>query len=167
MLVSIHIYASESRKIWSLAGLVFGTAFAVLLGSLYFIQVGILLPALKHGTWDGLDQYTFSNPRSIAWGLNHFAWSLFGVTLLLTSCAFEGRGLKRWIRWLFILNGLANLSLIFAFAFEVEALTLGVAFLSWVIALPIAAVLVALMFRKTLKSVDSSNAKLHSMDGSA
>lgn len=156
MLTSIHISASEFRKTWSLAGLAFGTAFTVLLGSLYFIQVGILLPALKHGNWHGLDQYAFANPRSIAWGLDHFAWSLLGVALLLMAWAFEGHGLKRWIRWLFVLNGLANISLIFAFAFEIEALTLGVAFLSWVIALPIAVVLVALMFRNNLRSVVGS-----------
>ena len=147
MIASIHIYASESRKLWSLAGLAFGTAYAVLLGSLYFIQVGILLPALKQGNWHGLDQYIFANPRSISWGLDHFAWSLLGVALLLVAWVFEGDGLRRWIRWLFVLNGLANISLIFTFAFDIEVLTLVVAFTSWVIALPITAVLLAIMFR--------------------
>jgi hypothetical protein len=160
MLASIHIYANKSRKTWSLAGLAFGTAFAVLLGSLYFIQVGILLPALKSGNWNGLDQYAFANPRSIAWGLDHFAWSLLGAALLLMAPVFEGHGLKRWIRWLFVLNGLANISLIFAFAFELETLTLGVALLSWVVALPLAAVLVALMFRNNLSSNPGSIADM-------
>ncbi len=153
MLASIHTHANEARKLWSLAGLAFGTAHALLLGSLYFIQVGILWPALKHGNWHGLDQYAFANPRSIAWGLDHFAWSLLGVALLLIAWVFEGHGLKRWIRALLILNGLANISLIFAFAFEIEALTLGVAFVSWVIALPLTAVLVALMFRNIQRVV--------------
>ena len=147
MLSSIHVYASESRKTWSLAGLAFGTAYAVLVGSLYFIQVGILLPSLKHGNWSGLEQYAFANPRSIAWGLDHFAWSLLGVALLFMAWVFEGSGLRRWIRWLFVLNGLANISLIFTFAFDIEVLTLVVAFTSWVIALPITAVLLAIMFR--------------------
>lgn len=70
----------------------FETAFAGLLGSLYFIQVGILLPALKQGNWHGLDQYAFANPNSIAWGLDHFAWSLLGVALLLMAWVFEGTG---------------------------------------------------------------------------
>ncbi len=152
MLASIHSYARESRKIWSLAGLVFGAGFAVLVGSLYFIQVGVVLPALRQGSWQGLDQNTFANPRSIAWGLNHFAWSLLGVSLLLMTPVFEGQGLKRWIRWLFVLNGLANASLLFAFAWELEALTLGVAFVSWIVALPITALLVARMFRSDLES---------------
>ena len=155
MLASIHVYASPSRKPWSLAGLAFGAAYAALLGSLYFIQVGILLPALKHGNWQGLDQAAFANPRSIAWGLDHFAWSLLGVALLLMAWVFEGGGLRRWILWLFVLNGIANISLIFAFAFEIEALTLGVAFLSWVIALPIMAVLVAIMFRNIPRTAEN------------
>lgn len=163
MLASITVYAGESRKAWSLAGLAFGTAYAALLGSLYFIQVGVLLPALKQGNWLGLDQYAFANPRSVAWGLDHFAWSLLGVALLLMAWVFEGDGFMRWIRWLFVLNGLANISLIFAFAFEIEALTFGVAFLSWVIALPITAVLVALMFRNIPRTVADSNGPMQSI----
>ena len=163
MLASITVYAGESRKAWSLAGLAFGTAYAALLGSLYFIQVGVLLPALKQGNWLGLDQYAFANPRSVAWGLDHFAWSLLGVALLLMAWVFEGDGFMRWIRWLFVLNGLANISLIFAFAFEIEALTFGVAFLSWVIALPITAVLVALMFRNIPRTAADSYGPMQSI----
>lgn len=152
MMASIHLHATASRKIWSMAGLAFGTASITLLGSLYFIQVGIVLPALISGDWQGLDQYAFANPRSIAWGLNHLAWSLLGAALFLMAWVFDGAGLRRWIRWLLVLNGLANIMLIFAFAFESEALTLAVAFLSWVFALPLAAVLVALMFKRSCTS---------------
>jgi hypothetical protein len=160
MLASIHIYASESRKIWSVAGLSFGIAYTVLLGCLYFIQVAILLPALKNGYWHGLDQFAFANPRSLAWGLIHFAWALLGFALLSTAWVFVGDRLKRWIKWLLVLNGLANISLIFSFAFGVETLTLAVAFLSWVIGLPLTAVLIALLFRRNLRSVGNSKPDL-------
>ncbi len=163
MLANIHMYASELKKHWSLAGLAFGTAYAVLLGSLYFIQVGILLPALKQGNWQGLDQYAFANPRSIAWGLDHFAWSLLGAALLLMAGVFEGDRLRRWIRRLFILNGVANISLIFAFIFDIQALTLGVAFVSWVIGLPTAAVLVAFMFRNSQAVTGEDQSLLNSL----
>jgi hypothetical protein len=149
MLASLHLHASEERRIWSLAGLAFGVAFAALLGSLCFIPVGILWPALQHGHWQGLDQFAFASPRSVAWGLNHFAWSLLGVALLLMACALHQRGLQGWIRRLFVINGLANASLPFAFALDLRALTLAVALLSWVFALPFAAALVAMMFRHT------------------
>ena len=43
--------------------------------------------------------------------------------------------------------GIGSFCLVFAFAFEIQALTLGVVFFSWVVGLPIMAVLVALMFR--------------------
>jgi hypothetical protein len=163
MLASIHIYARGFRKILSLAGLAFGIAFAVLVGSLYFVQVGILLPALKHGNWHGLDQYAFANPSSIAWGLNHFAWSLLGFAFLFVAGVFEGHGLECWIRWFFVLNGLANISLIFAFAFGIEMLTLVVAFLSWVVTLPVAGLLVALMFRTNARSIADTNGNLRTM----
>ena len=71
----------------------------------------------------------------------------------MNAWVFEGDRLRHWIRRLFVLNGLANISLIFAFAFEIDVLTLVVAFISWVVALPIMAVLVALMFRNTQKAV--------------
>jgi hypothetical protein len=148
MLISIHLYTEERRKIWSLTGLLFGTAYAGLLGALYFIQVAVVLPALNSGNWQGLDQFAFANPRSVAWGLDHFAWSLLGIALFFMAWVFEGNRLNRWIRSLFIFNGVGNILLIFAFAFDIEVLTLGIAFMSWVIALPVAAVLVGLMFKQ-------------------
>jgi hypothetical protein len=81
---------------------------------------------------------------------------LLGVALFLMAWVFEGDRLKRWIRWLFVLNGLGNISLIFAFAFEIEAMKLGVAFLSWVIGLPITAVLVGLMFKNLQRAFSDS-----------
>jgi hypothetical protein len=155
MLSGIHLCADERHGVWSLAGLCFGTAHAGLLGVLYFIHIGVLLPALRRGDWQGLDQFAFANPGSVAWGhvpsaawgLDDFAWALLGVALLLMAWVFEGDRLRRWIRWLFVLNGLANVSLTLAFALGIEPLTLGVAFLSWVLGLPISTVLVALAFR--------------------
>jgi hypothetical protein len=73
MLISIHQYTNERRRVWSLAGLSFGTAYAGLLGAPYFVQVDVLLPALRRGNWQGLDQFAFANPHSVAWGLDHFA----------------------------------------------------------------------------------------------
>jgi hypothetical protein len=60
MLTTIHLYADERRRVWSLAGLLFGTAYAGLLGALYFIQIGVLLPALRRGDWQGMDQFAFA-----------------------------------------------------------------------------------------------------------
>jgi hypothetical protein len=148
MFISIHLYGAERCRIWSLAGLLFAAAYAGMLGALYFIQVGVLLPALRSGNWQGLEQFALANPRSVAWGLNHFAWSLLGVALFFMAWIFEGDRLEQWIRWLFLLNGLANMLLIPAFAFDIAALTLGIALVSWVIALPVTAVLVGLLFRK-------------------
>ena len=163
MLTSVHTNISKSRNLWSLAGLVFGTAFATLLGSLYFIQVAIVLPSLKDGTWGGLDQFAFANPQSLAWGLNHFAWSLLGFSLLSIAWVFEGDGLNRWIKWLCVLNGLANISLIFSFTFRIEALTLVIALLSWVIALPSLSFLLALWFRRNLTSVENGSSELENI----
>ncbi len=60
---------------------------------------------------------------------------------------FGGGRRRGWIRWLLVLNGLANTSLVFAFAFDAGALTLLVALVSWAVALPAAVALIALDFR--------------------
>ena len=147
MLICIHLYTDDRFLDWSLASVMFGTAFAGLLGTLYFIQVAVIYPALNSGNYQGLEQFAFANPRSVAWGLNHFAWSLLGVSLFFMAWVFGDSRLERWIRRLFLLNGLANIMLIFAFTFDIKTLTLVIAFVSWVIALPVAAVLVGLLFR--------------------
>jgi len=149
MLASIHVHIDRPRKVWSTAGLLFGGAHGLLLGALYFVQVGVVLPSLRHGRTDGLEQFAFANPSSVAWGLNHFAWALLGVALVVMAFGFGTNGLGRWIRALFFFNGIANISLLFSFAYELEALTLGAAALSWVVGLPLSAILVAIMFRRT------------------
>jgi hypothetical protein len=146
--VTLHFYTADGRKIWSLAGLLFATTHVTLLGALYFIQVAVLLPALTAGTWQGLDQFAFANPRSVAWGLNHYAWAMLGVALVLTAWAFGHNPLERWLRRLFLLNGVANILLMVAFAFSIEMLTIAIALVSWVMALPVAVLLVALLLRR-------------------
>lgn len=147
MLASDHALACGSRRLWTSAALAFGTAHVVLLGSLYFVQVAVLLPALRQGRWQGLEQLAFANPRSVAWGLDHFAWSLLGAALVLAAVGHRGSGLRTWIRPLLVLNGVANILLIPAYAFGLEALTLAIALASWVIGLPLTAILIALDFR--------------------
>lgn len=152
LLAAIHVRTGESRRVWSLTALSFGIAHVVLLGSLYYVQVGILLPALRDGSWGGLDQFAFANPRSVAWGLDHLAWALLGVALLSMVPIFGGDRRRDWIRWLLVLNGVANTSLVLAFAFDIGSMTLVVAFVSWVVALPAVVFLIAFDFRDDIKS---------------
>jgi hypothetical protein len=148
LLAAVHVGASPSHKPWSLAALSFGTAHAAVLGGLYFIQVAILLPALGRGEAQGLDQLAFANPRSVAWGLDHFAWALLGIALLSLAPVFEGGGLDRWVRRLLVVNGVANALLVPAFGLDLSVLTLMVAGVSWVVALPLNFVVIALTFRR-------------------
>jgi len=150
--VSIHLLTSKDKRVWSMCGVIFCAGFVIIVLSLYFIEVGYVLPSLYHGEVEGLDQVIFKNPRSIVFGINNFAWGwLLGVSLIFMGIVFQGSGLGNWIRWLLLANGIGNILLVPGYSVNNLALQLG-AIISWLIGLPIAMIMIALHLRRMEKS---------------
>jgi hypothetical protein len=49
-----------------------------------------------------------SNPASLAWALEMWGYGVLGVATWLMAPVFAGRGLERWTRTTFVLNGVAS-----------------------------------------------------------
>jgi len=152
VLASIHHHTEGSSKAWSLLGLAFGTMYAVLLGALCFLQVGVVWPALARGEAAGVEALTLANPYSLVQAFYYFAWGLGGLALLCTGLVFRARGLQRLVGWLFAINGLANMALAPLYVLRRD-LILYVAGPSWTLGLPLVAVLLAVIFRRAAKSL--------------
>lgn len=148
LLACIHTSIPAYKKTWSLVGLAFGVAFAVIVGSIYFLQVTVVRQSLLKGEADAVALLAMANPHSIAWAANSLGWGFLGLATFFTGLAFEGGGLERSIRWLFMLNGLLSGLAMVGFMLDSIPLQVG-AMVSWTFGLPAATALIGLWFRKT------------------
>ena len=51
---------------------------------------------------------TMSNPASLAWALEMWGYGVLGVAAWLIAPVFAGRGLERWTRSIYVLNGVVS-----------------------------------------------------------
>jgi hypothetical protein len=149
LVVSIYRHLPQNHRLWGLVGLVFQAGFVLLTLGLYFIQLGVVLPAVLRGDPAYLDLLAFANPRSPAWALNNFGWGfLLGLGLVFLGFAFpRGTKLERWIFWLLLMNGLSSFFLVVGYVLDDFNLQIPTV-LSWLVGLPGVSILLAFWFKK-------------------
>jgi hypothetical protein len=104
LMVSIHSYASEDKKIWSRLGLAFTLIYATMAAMNYMIQLLPVWRSINNGETDGLAMFVLGNPHSIFWALA-YAYIFMNLAMLVSAPVFAGNPLEKRIRLLFILNG--------------------------------------------------------------
>lgn len=109
LMVSIHAYAIEEKKIWSHLGLAFTLIYATMAAINYMTQLIPVWRSITNGETDGLAMFVLGNPHSIFWGLA-YAYIFMNLAMLFTAQAFEGNSLEKRIRLFFILNGISILA---------------------------------------------------------
>lgn len=154
LMVCIHHYASEEKKLFSQIGVIFATIYAALIMVDYYIQIAVIQPSLLRGEFEGVALISQYNPHSIFIALEDLGYVLLGLAFLFIAPVFAGKErLAGIIRWLFRISSLLALGgfvlyhLIYGhnleYRFEVFAITVD-----WT-TLIVAGVLLALFFRKT------------------
>ena len=106
LLASIHQLASEDRKVWSLAAVQFGTAYAVLISVVYFVQLTLVAPRIARGQTQGMEMFLFVPFNSFLYAVDILGYSFMSISTLFASRVFTGSGLERVIRLFLTANGL-------------------------------------------------------------
>lgn len=109
LMVSIHAYATEDKKIWSHLGLAFTLIYATMASMNYMVQLVPVWRSIINGETDGLAMFVLGNPHSIFWALA-YAYIFMNLAMLFTAQVFWGTSLEKRIRLLFILNGVSILA---------------------------------------------------------
>jgi len=107
LMVAVHSYAAEDKKIWSRLGLAFTLIYATMAAMNYMVQLIPVWRGITNGETDGLAMFVLGNPHSMFWGLA-YAYIFMNLAMLFTAPVFEGTPLERRIRLLFILNGVSG-----------------------------------------------------------
>jgi len=147
LMVSIHAYVPRGKKLWTQLALAFSIIYTVVIGQNYFLQMTVVRQnplAFEVLTMDP------NRKDSVFWALEILGYGFMSLAALSVSLAFQNVGIERWIRWLFIVNGI--FAMIAAAGFVLTAnplhivglLSVGV----WSITFPVATTLLAILFRR-------------------
>ena len=106
LLVSIHQLAAAERRVWSHSAVVFGTAYAVLISTVYFVQLTLVGPRIARGQVEGIEMFLFVPFDSFLYAVDILGYSFMSVATLFAAMVFTGKGLERVVRLFLIANGL-------------------------------------------------------------
>ncbi len=157
LMVSIHSYVSEDKRIWSRLGLAFTLIYASMAAINYMVQMLPVWRSINNGEADGLAMFVLGNPHSIFWALA-YAYIFMHLAMLLSAPVFAGNPLEKRIRTLFILNGVSGLlTLVNAFLDSPPLYLLG-SLIVWCPVFTAATVSVAVLFMRTIRGTGINRA---------
>jgi hypothetical protein len=151
LMVGVHYYAAPERRLWSHLGLAFTLLYASLALTNYLLQLITVRRSLLGGDTDGLAPLVMGNPHSVFWALAS-TYILMNLAMLFAAPVFAGSRLERWIRWLFVANGLTAPINVAVIALDSPALYLLASLVPWCVVFTAATALLAVLFWRSWKA---------------
>jgi hypothetical protein len=106
LMLSLHHWTPEPRRVWSHAGVAFATAYVVLTGMVYFIQLTLVGPRIARGDTAGIEFLLFTPFDSFLYAVDILGYSFMSVATLVAAFALTRPGVERTARRFMIANGL-------------------------------------------------------------
>jgi hypothetical protein len=105
LMVSIHAFAPDHKKIFSQIGLAFALIAAVVLVSDYFIQFSVVPMSLVNNETEGLTMLIQYNPHGVFIALEELGYLIMSLSFLFMAPVFVSK--KRIavaVRWIFVIG---------------------------------------------------------------
>lgn len=146
LMSSIHHTVAGEQRIWSFTGVTFAVLYASQVSIMYIVQLFVYLPKARRNTLSErlLLADSFGTFLQAVDGLGYL---FLGLATLAVAPVFTGGGLPRWIRRLFVANGVITVPVFLTYFVDPRFLPLAGL---WVIAVPVSTFLVAVHFRRQL-----------------
>jgi hypothetical protein len=156
LVVSIHTYAAQHKKVYSQIGLSFALIAAGILLSDYFIQFSVVPVSLMNQETDGIALLTQYNAHGIFIVLEELGYLLMSLSFLFLAPVFANRDrLASVVRWVFIAGFvltmvfLVVISIIYGLD-RMDRFEIAVISVNWLV-LVLNGVLLSVLFRRQLK----------------
>jgi hypothetical protein len=147
MMLSIHHYASDDKKVLSQLSFSFALICAAVLSIHYYIQLTFVQQGILNNETAGVWQFAAPNPHSFFWIFAALGYGFMGISLLCAAPVFAGKS-EHAIKWLFIANGIVGIGFLIGNAMGIFMVNILASFI-WGILFPIAAILLAKKFRNS------------------
>ena len=103
LMISIHYFAANDKKIYSHLGVSFALISTATLAIDYFLQVSVIQPSLLQGETDGIALLSQFNGHGIFIVLEEIGFFMMSMSMLFMAPVFAGKTkAEKAIRWLFI-----------------------------------------------------------------
>jgi hypothetical protein len=106
LMLSVHYYAPEDKKIWSHAGVMFATIYTVLISINYYVQLTLVVPHMLRGEVESIRFLLFTPFDSFLYSVDILGYSFMSLSTLFAAFVFTGAGMERTTRRFMIANGL-------------------------------------------------------------
>ena len=106
LMLCVHYYAPESKKIWSHAGIIFAVVYTVMVSINYYVQLTLVVPHLMSGEVESIRPFLFTPFDSFIYSVDVLGYSFMSLSTLFAAFVFNGTGLERTARRFLIANGL-------------------------------------------------------------
>jgi len=143
VMVSVHCYASDERKVFSLVGFSFAIIYATLISMNYFIQ----LTFVRQSTFD-VSIFDMTNNQSMMWVIEVLGYFFMGLSTLFAAPVFGKGKIEGLVRWLFVANGILGILTPIAYALSLPIEILLGGLIAWDIVMPLATASLAYLFRR-------------------
>lgn len=105
LMVAIHAYASNQRKIFSQIGLSFALLATMVLVGDYFVQFSVVPISLMSGETEGITLLTQYNAHGVFIVLEELGYLLMSLSFLFMGPVFVNKNrLESAVRWVFIIS---------------------------------------------------------------
>lgn len=146
-ILALHYAAPDNKKFWSHAALIFTVLYSVFVTANYVVQLATVIPMTLKGALDEvriLDQ----TPHSLFWDFDALGYIFMGLATLFAVPVFERQGFQKWVRGIFLANGLVTPLISFVYFYPNFTDKLILIGLPWLITAPGSMLLLALWFRE-------------------
>jgi hypothetical protein len=106
LMICVHYLADEDKKIWSHAGIIFATIYAVMVSINYYVQLTLVVPHMMRGEVESIRVFLFTPFDSFIYSVDVLGYSFMSLSTLFAAFVFTGPGLERTTRRFMIANGL-------------------------------------------------------------
>lgn len=145
MLVCVNALTPSERKIWSQLGVAFAGVYVPLCAAAYVVELFVIEPRVMRGDTTQTALLTLVRGDSVFNAIDGIGYIFMCLSTLVAAPAFEQAQLQRWIRRLFLANGVLAVPIFLTYF--VSRSFMWIAAL-WSVTITGSAILIAVHFRR-------------------
>ena len=145
LLVCVHSSVRDEVKIWTRLAVAFAGVYVPLCSTAYIVEMLVVQPLVLRGQADRVALLTLTRGGTVLNAVDGLGYIFMSLATLCAAPAFAGGRVERWIRWLFLANGILAVPIFLTYF--VNPLFIYVAG-PWGITIPGSTILLAIYFRR-------------------
>lgn len=153
-MLALHYTAPADKKFWSHATLLFTVMYAVFVTANYVVQLATVIPMTLNGSAEEISILN-QTPHSLFWDFDAIGYICMGLATLFAVPVFNKQGFQKLVKYSFLAHALVTplIAVVYFYpGFSEKLLLIGI---PWAITAPLSMLLLAIMFKKELISMNN------------